>query len=145
MAEHQTSTIDIDATAAELFAIVTDLESYPDWVENIQSVEVHESSPDGLASRATMTVDTSFKVITYTLSYEYDYPSLVSWASEEGSDVKQLDGSYRFEPNDEGGTTVTYDLTLDTGFPVPGFMVRKAQRAIMSTALEGLKEQAEDT
>lgn len=144
MAEHHTATIDIEASAEELFAIVTDLESYPDWVENIKEIEILEVTDDGFPARASMTVDAMIQVVSYTLAYEYDYPNVVAWTSEPGGDLKQIDGSYRFDTDEEDGTTsVTYDMTLDPGFPVPGFMVRKAQRMIMGTALDGLKAQAE--
>lgn len=143
MAEHGTITVEIDATPEELFSIVTDLESYPDWVDNIKAVEVHEYDEDGFPLSSTMTADVKIKTLSYTLSYEYEYPNVVSWVSEPGSDVKHIEGSYRFEPLDSGATSVTYELTIDPGFPVPGFMLRNAQKAIISAALDGLRAQVE--
>ncbi len=139
-----TQTIEIDASPEELFAIVTDLDSYPDWVDGVKAVEIHELDDNELPLRSTMTLDVAIRTVTYTLGYEYDYPNSVAWACEEGGDIRRIDGSYTFEQEAEGEpTTVTYELTIDPGFPVPGFMLRKAQKAIMNAALKGLKAQAE--
>lgn len=143
MAETHSSSIEIESTPEELFEIITDLDQYPDWVQGVKSVDVHSTTDDGFPERATMVVDAAIKTVQYTLVYDYDYPGLVSWVAEPGSDLKQLDGSYRFEPNDDGTTTVLYDLTIDPNFRVPGFMVRQAQKAIMAAALGGLKQRAE--
>lgn len=142
MAEHRTATIDVDASAEELFEIVVDIENYPDWVQGVTGVEIHGRNDDGYPLQATMTVDAGVKTFTYRLEYDYDFPGLVSWKSVSG-DLKQIDGSYGFDVNDEGGTTITYELMIDPGFRIPGFMVRQAQKAIMSAALDGLKDRAE--
>lgn len=144
MAESHSSSIDVDASAEELFDIVVDLEAYPDWVQGVKAVEVHEEDGDGRPRRASMTVDAMIREVNYTLNYELEYPDVVSWTAEPGKDLKQIDGSYRFEVNDEGGTTVHYELTIDPNFRIPGFMLKQAQKAIMSSALHGLKSRAEE-
>ncbi|MBC7644676.1 MAG: SRPBCC family protein [Thermoleophilia bacterium] len=143
MAEHGTVTVELDATPEELFAIVTDLESYPDWVDGIVEVEVLEVADEGLPLSSRMTADVKIRTVSYTLSYEYEYPTVVTWTSEPGGDVKLIEGSYRFEPIDDNTTSVTYELTIDPGFPVPGFMLRSAQKAIIAAALDGLRAQTE--
>ena len=143
MAHHGTSSIDVDATCDELMAIACDLESYPDWVGDVKHVEVHETDADGRPLSATMRVDVTIREVTYTLDYEYDGDERMAWTSRPGGDVKHIEGSYTFEINDEGGTTVTYDLAIDPGFPVPGFLLKRAAKHITSTALDGLKARAE--
>lgn len=143
MAETQTASIDVACTVEEIFAIVTDVESYPDWAPDIKEVEILEETADGNPARATMVVDAKVKTVRYTLAYEYDYPEEVRWVSEPGGDIKQIDGSYKFTENDDDTTRVDYELTIDLGFPLPGFMMRTATKAIMSTALDGLKGVAE--
>lgn len=144
MAHHGTSSIDVDATAEELMAIVTDIESYPDWLPDVKQVDVHGRDEEGRPTSSTMTVDVTVRQVTYTLDYEYDGFERMSWTSRPGGDVKSIEGSYLFEINDEGGTTVTYDLAIDPGFPVPGFMLKRAAKHITSAALDGLKARAEE-
>ena len=143
MSHHGTSTIDVDATAEELFDIVTDLEAFPEWLTDVKGVEILETDDDGRPLASEMTVDVTIKEVTYVLDYEYDYPNTVSWTSRPGGDVKSIEGSYQFDINDEGGTTVTYDLAIDPGFPVPGFLLKRAAKHITAAALGGLKDRAE--
>jgi ribosome-associated toxin RatA of RatAB toxin-antitoxin module len=143
MAESGTATIEVDAPSEDLYDIVADLEAYPEWVPGLAEVIIHETDDDGLPLRATQVVDLGFKKAKYTLAYEHDRPSKISWESEPGGDIKFIGGSYEFEMNDDGGTSVNYELTVDPGFPVPGMMVRKAAKRIMKTALHGLKDRAE--
>jgi ribosome-associated toxin RatA of RatAB toxin-antitoxin module len=144
MAHHGTSSIDVDASAAELMAIVCDLEAYPEWVSDVKGVEIHERDADGRPLSSTMTVDVTIKVVTYTLDYEYDGDDRMSWASRPGGDIKRIEGSYTFEMTDDGGTNVVYDLAIDPGFPVPGFLLKRAAKHITAAALDGLKARAED-
>lgn len=144
MPHHGTSSIDIDATSSELMQIVCDLDAYPEWLSDVKGVEILDSDSSGRPLAATMTVDVTIKQVTYTLDYEFDGDKKVSWVSRPGGDIKHIEGSYSFEINDDGGTTVTYDLAIDPGFPVPGFLLKKAARHITSAALDGLKSRAEE-
>lgn len=144
MAHHGTSSIDVDATTAELMEIVCDLDAYPDWLPDVKAVEVLDRDGDGRPTAATMTVDVTIKEVTYTLDYEYDGDEKVAWVSRPGGDIKHIEGSYTFAINDEGGTNVVYDLAIDPGFPVPGFLLKRAAKHITSAALDGLKARAED-
>ena len=50
--------------------------------------------------------------------------------------------SSRFEPTDDGGTLVRYDLEIDLAIPLPGFVKRRAEVRILNTVRE-LKVRAE--
>jgi ribosome-associated toxin RatA of RatAB toxin-antitoxin module len=143
MAHHGTSTIDVDASAETLFAIVTDLESYPEWLTDVKEVEILGHDADGLPTASTMRVDVTIKEVTYTLDYADDAPHRGAWTSRPGGDVKLIEGSYEFAVNEDGGTTVTYSLAMDPGFPVPGFLLKRAAKHVTAQALTGLKSRAE--
>lgn len=144
MAHHGTSSIDVDATQSELMAIVTDIEAYPDWLPDVKQVDVLERDAEGRPTASTMTVDVTIREVTYTLDYEYDGDERMAWTSRPGGDVKSIEGSYTFEINDDGGTTVVYELAIDPGFPVPGFLLKRAAKHITAAALDGLKARAEE-
>lgn len=144
MAHHGTSSIDVDATTAELMAIACDIEAYPDWLTDVKSVEVLSTDKDGRPTASEMTVDVTIKTVTYVLDYEYDGDERMAWKSRPGGDVKLIEGSYVFEINDDGGTHVVYDLAIDPGFPVPGFLLKRAAKHITTAALNGLKARAEE-
>jgi ribosome-associated toxin RatA of RatAB toxin-antitoxin module len=143
MAETGTATIEIDASADEIYEIVADLEAYPDWVPGMSEVEILETDDEGLPLRVRQVVDMGFKTVRYVLAYEHDRPDRIAWESEPGGDIALIKGSYSFDVADSGATNVDYELTVDPGFPVPGFMVRQAAKRIMKTALHDLKSRAE--
>ncbi|HLK45967.1 MAG TPA: SRPBCC family protein, partial [Acidimicrobiales bacterium] len=81
---------------------------------------------------------------TYSLRYDYgDAPHVLSWGMVEGDITSKLDGSYRFEPSDGGGTLVTYQLEVELVVPIPGFVKQRAAQKIQRTALQELKARAE--
>jgi hypothetical protein len=87
-------------------------------------------------------VDAKLKVVSYTLGYDYSKaPESFSWKLVDG-DVKALEGSYTFDEF-EDVTEVRYEMAIDPGFPVPGFMKKQAEKQIVRSALQDLKKRAE--
>jgi uncharacterized membrane protein len=142
MAERVSDSIDIGATAQEIFDVAADFETYPDWNANIKNVEIKEADEEGYATQVWFEVDAKVRTVRYTLSYDYsNAPESFSWDLVDG-DVKELNGSYAFDEFDDV-TEVTYELRIEPGFPLPGFMKRQAERQIMKGALEDLKKRVE--
>jgi uncharacterized membrane protein len=142
MAERVSDTIDIEASAQEIFDVASDLETYPDWNANIKNVEIKETDEEGYATQVWFEVDAKVRTVRYTLEYDYsNAPESFSWELVDG-DVKELSGSYAFDEF-EDVTEVTYELKIEPGFPLPGFMKRQAERQIMKGALEDLKKRVE--
>ena len=142
MAESVSDSIDIAASAEEIFAVATDLEKYPEWNANIKKVEVQESDDEGRPTKVWMEVDAKIKTVSYTLSYDYsEAPESFSWDLIEG-DVKELSGSYVFDEFDDV-TEVRYETRVDPGFPMPGMIKRQAQKQIVKGALQDLKKRVE--
>ncbi|HVF54152.1 MAG TPA: SRPBCC family protein [Actinomycetota bacterium] len=139
MADSVKDSIDIEARADELFQAAIDFESYPSWADGVKKVEVKERDDEGRPLKVWWQVDAKVKTITYTLQYDYSSaPESFSWKLVEG-DLNSLEGSYTFD--EFGDTTdVTYEMTADLGFPVPGFIKRQGEKQIVRTALEGLKK-----
>lgn len=142
MADSVSDSIDIAASAEEIFAVATDLEKYPEWNANIKKVEVQESDDEGRPTKVWMQVDAKIKTVSYTLSYDYsEAPESFSWDLIEG-DVKELSGSYVFDEFDDV-TEVRYETRVDPGFPMPGMIKRQAQKQIVKGALQDLKKRVE--
>ena len=142
MADSVSDSIDIAASAEEIFAVATDLEKYPEWNANIKKVEIKESDEEGRPTQVWMQVDAKIKTVSYTLEYDYsDAPDSFSWDLVEG-DVKELSGSYAFDEFDDV-TEVRYETRVDPGFPMPGMLRRQAQKQIVKGALQDLKKRVE--
>lgn len=142
MAGSVKDSIDIRASALEIFEVATDLDSYPDWNEDIKRVEVKQRDDENRPVEVWMEVDVKLKLVGYTIEYDYSAaPGFFSWSLVEG-DVKELEGSYRFDEFDDV-TEVTYEMRVDPGFPIPGFLRRQAERRVVRGALENLKQRVE--
>ncbi len=144
MAESVSDTIDIEASAEDIFVVATDFEKYPEWNANIKKVEIKETDDEGRATRVWMQVDAKIRTVSYTLEYDYsNAPESFSWQLLEG-DVKELSGSYEFDEFDDV-TEVRYETRVDPGFPIPGMLKRKAEKQIVKGALQDLKKRVEST
>jgi hypothetical protein len=143
MAEHANERIRIDATREECLAVVLDFEAYPSWARDLKQVTITERDAEGrgrLVEFRAAAMGQSFK---YVLAYDYtSLPDSFSWVLDSGEKLRQLDGTYRFEPEDDG-TRVHYDLVVDLSIPLPGLIKRRAAGMIMGTALRELKKAVE--
>jgi uncharacterized membrane protein len=145
MADATTSSIVIAAPPERVMAVIADFPAYPEWAEQVKSVEVLGSGDTGRAERVKFTMDAGPIKDSYTLDYTWapDGRS-VSWTLVKGQMQKRQNGSYTLA-GDESGTTVTYSLAVDLNIPMIGMLRRKAEKVIIDTALKGLKRRVEST
>jgi carbon monoxide dehydrogenase subunit G len=143
MADTTEGSTEIDASPAEVLAVITDFDAYPEWA-GVQSAEVRARDGDGRPSEVAMKVSQMGVDAAYTLSYTYAPGDAgVSWTTTEASGaVKDVTGEYALEPVG-AGTKVTYRLALELGIPLPGLLKRQAQKQVINTALGGLKKRVE--
>jgi carbon monoxide dehydrogenase subunit G len=144
MADRTEGSTEIDATPAEIMAVITDFEAYPEWATGVKHAKVLERDAKGRAVTVAYEVSQSGVGATYTLAYTYGGRGRrLSWTTVEASGVvKDIEGEYVLEPV-EGATRVTYRTTIDLSIPLMGFMKRQAEKMIISTALDGLKARVE--
>lgn len=140
MAEGTFSTLEIDATPEELYDVAADVAAYPEWASGVKEVEVIDVDGEGRVDRARFVLEGFVKEIEYVLKYTHDRPSVLSWVAEESDDLKMLEGSYQFDPTDDGSTEVVYSLSVEPKFIIPGFIKRQAEKQIVTTALRGLRK-----
>src|SRR2546423_2835339 len=143
-AESGSESIEIQATPDAIFQVMTDIDSFPKWMDEFKEATVLDRDDQGRPARASFELDAKIKTVRYVLAYSYPEGGL-AWESEEGGDVKLIKGSYLLSPAPSGGeaTTVTYNFEIDPGFPVPSFIRRQAVKMIVSRALGGLKKRVE--
>lgn len=142
MADSVSDKILINATPAEVMAVIQDIESYPQWGD-FTEVQVLSKNADGLAEDARFSLKTAIGSDTYEIHYTWNGNESVSWTlNEQSSMLKVLNGTYALA--DKGGSTeVTYELEVDIKLPLMGFMKKKAGQTIVDTALKGLKKRVE--
>ena len=71
MAEHAEGTTEVFATPSEVMAVVADFEAYPEWVANLEEVEVLARDRRGRGTRVAFRLGTPWGEQAYTLAYEY--------------------------------------------------------------------------
>jgi ribosome-associated toxin RatA of RatAB toxin-antitoxin module len=142
MAEQTTSSIVIDAPAAEVMAVIADFPAYPEWAQGMKEAEVVEEGADGRADKVHFELEATPIKDSYTLAYEWKGDSSVTWVLVEGKMLKAMEGAYLLRPSG-AGTEVTYRLAVDLSIPMIGLLRRKAEKVIIDTALKGLKKRVE--
>lgn len=146
MSSRTQESIRIAAEPGEVCDIVADVESYPEWSSDVRSVTVLGEDAESWPQEVEFTIDAGPISDTYVLAYEWaldaDGVGDVSWHLVRSSKLKALDGRYTIA-RDGDGTLVTYDLSVDLAVPLPGMLRRKAEKTIVTTALDGLKARAE--
>jgi ribosome-associated toxin RatA of RatAB toxin-antitoxin module len=143
MPEHAEGTTEVDASPAEVMAVIADFDAYPDWVGNLEDVQVLARDRRGRGTRVAFRLRTPVLTAAYTLAYRYaPRDEGVSWRYVEGT-LQDLTGSYALEPTGDGATRVTYRLDVELGMPLPGLVKRQAAKQIVRSALSDLKRRVE--
>ncbi len=143
MAEHAEGSTEVFASPAEVMAVVADFDAYPDWVGNLEEVEVLARDRRGRGTRVAFRLRTPMGDQAYTLAYDYQPRDAgVTWTYVEGT-LDDLAGSYTLEPIADGTTQVTYRLEVALGVPLPGLVKRQAAKQIVRSALSDLKRRVE--
>ena len=144
MPDQATETMKIEAPPERLFDVVTEFEQYPAWAADVKHVEVLERDERGRGTRVAFRAAAMGRSTSYTLAYDYsNAPREVSWVLERGDITRRLDGTYIFEPADDGSTFVTYHLAVELVVPLPGFIKSRAEGRIIGNALRELKAKVE--
>ena len=105
---------EIEAPIEEVWAVVDDVASAPDWQEGLDSMEPLERDAQGRVAVANSTTDAKVKTVTTRVRFEYEPPRRVTWRQEKG-DLKSLVGSWELEDLGGGRTRATYRLDGDPG------------------------------
>ena len=147
MADQATEHMSVSASPERCFSVVADIERYPEWAADIKEIVVDERDAEGRPVLVTFRAAAFGRSTSYTLRYDFsEAPRSLSWKLTKGDITSKLDGSYVFDPAEEGsGTHVRYHLEAELRVPIPGFIKMRAQSRIMSTALRELKARVESS
>ena len=149
MAEQTSSSIVVDAPAADVMAVIADFPAYPEWAKGVTVADVVASfdaeDPDahGRAKEVYFALDVAPIKDEYTLSYVWSGDRQVTWTLAQGKMLRSLDGAYVLDEVAPGQTEVTYRLALDVSIPLIGMLKRKGEKILIDTALKGLKKRVE--
>jgi uncharacterized membrane protein len=146
MADQATQQMVVNASPQRTWDVLTDFDDYPTWAADLKSVEVVARDGDGRPLEVAYRVAAMGRSTSYTLRYDYsEAPQVLAWRQVRGDITRKLDGSYVLAPvdGDTDRTLVTYHLEVDLVLPLPGFVKRRAEARLLSTALRSLRDHLE--
>lgn len=144
MSDMSSSSTTIEAPAAEVRAVLFDIESYPTWSTAIKSVEVHEKDDAGRPTKLTIKVEAGVLKDRATLTYDWSKaPDELSFSLDEADMMTEMNGHYAIKDNGDDTTTVTYSLGTALAMPVPDMMRRKVEMSTIELSISQLKKKLE--
>jgi ribosome-associated toxin RatA of RatAB toxin-antitoxin module len=143
MADRTSASITVAAPLAEVMAVIADFAAYPQWISEIRAAEVISQDEAGRGVRVRFQLDAGLIRDSYVLAYTWDGDRAVKWElAEAGTVITEMNGGYLLADTGQG-TAVTYELMIDVRIPMLGMMKRRAEKAVIDTALKGLKGRVE--
>lgn len=139
MSETVSASLTVEADLDAVMDVIGDLERYPEWQDEVETVEVLETDQDGWPVKAWFSVDAKILRTSYTLAYAYT-DTTMRWWLVEGEHVRRIDGRYALDDNGDGTTTVAYELEVEPAISLPKSLRRLAAQRIVDRALEGLRQ-----
>jgi len=108
------ASLDVDASLEDLWAIVEDVESAPEWQDGLNEMNVIDRDDQGRVLRAESVSDAKVKTVKSIVRFSYEDRTSVRWEQEKG-DLKSVEGGWELEAIGDGQTRVTYWLEGDPG------------------------------
>jgi ribosome-associated toxin RatA of RatAB toxin-antitoxin module len=134
-----TETLKVDFDT--LFDTITDYESYPEFLEGCQSVEL--LSTKGSKKKVKYQVK-MMKDVEYTLEHKEDRKKgTICWDLIEGNIMKKNSGLWTLQADGDDQTTVTYEIEIDFTIPVPSLIMSKLVKGSLPGMIRSFEKQAQ--
>lgn len=108
------STAEIEAPIAEVWALVEDVEKAPDWQGGLKAMHALERDDEGRATLCEAETDAKVRTVKSVIRFRYDGPSSLRWTQEKG-ELKSVEGSWQLEDLGDGRTRATYAIETELG------------------------------
>ena len=124
---------EIEAPIDEVWAVVEDVLSAPDWQGGLVSIRSLETDAEGRATLVESENDIKVKRVKTIVRFSYDGPGKLSWKQEKG-DLKSVEGSWKLDDIGDGRTRATYTLDSDPGRMI-GMLIRGPVESVIRSML----------
>jgi carbon monoxide dehydrogenase subunit G len=137
---------DIDAPIADVWAVVEDVSTAPDWQGGLVAVTPLEHDGDGRPTLVESESDIKVRHVKTQVRFRYEPPTTLAWTQVKG-DLKSVEGSWTLQDLGDGRTRATYALDSDPGRLLGALIrgpVESAIRSMLVNARPGeLKQRVE--
>ncbi len=113
---------EIDAPIAQVWEVVQDTETAPEWQAGMDKMTVRERDADGRPELVETETDATVRTVKSTVRFAYEPETKLTWTQVKG-DLKSVVGSWELEDLGGGRTKATYSLDGDPG-RVLGMLIR---------------------
>lgn len=113
---------EIDAPVKDVWAVVEDVLTAPDWQGGLVSMSALEHDDKGRPTLVEVENDIKVRHVKTQVRFRYEPPTRLLWTQEKG-DLKSVEGSWTLEDLGGGRTRATYTLDSDPG-RVLGMLIR---------------------
>jgi len=133
------SSITINTPIKVIYDVVTDFETYPEFLPETREVEIIKKNAKSAQVEFTIKL---IKTIRYMLDYKLTPPKKVVWSYVEG-DFRDCSGSWVFTEQGKGVTEATYTVDVEFGLFVPKKITEMLVGRNLPVLMNSFKERAE--
>jgi carbon monoxide dehydrogenase subunit G len=131
------STAEIAAPIDQVWAVVQDVETAPQWQGGLNKLRTLDRDDQGRPIRCETETDGKVRSVKSVVRFTYDAPTRLSWTQEKG-DLKSVDGSWELSDLGDGRTKATYDIEVDLGRTL-GMLIRGPLVDLLRHVLAGAR------
>jgi coenzyme Q-binding protein COQ10 len=135
-----TKSIEINAPIEKVYAVITDYESYPEFLDEQSDAKV--LSKNGNVAEVMFKLKV-VKEIEYRLRIVETAPSSIQWTLIKGEMMKENNGGWKLEVIDANKTRCTYSIELGLGMLVPKSVATMLAETTLPKTLDAFKRRVE--
>ena len=140
------STAEIEAPIEQVWDVVEDVLSAPEWQGGLKDMEELERDTAGHVTLAETSSDAKVRTLKSTVRFAYHGPDRLDWRQEKG-EMKSVQGSWELEDLGDGRTQATYQLEVELGrmlgMVIRGPLVDALRGQLVSARADELKARVE--
>ncbi|QRY52885.1 SRPBCC family protein [Mycolicibacterium septicum] len=118
-------TVEVDAPADKIMAIVGDFEAYPQWNPEIKGCWILARYDDGRPSQLRMDVEIQGQSGTFINAVYYPAENQIYTVLQQGDHFTKQEQRFSVVPLGPDSTLLQVDLEVEVKLPIPAMMVKK--------------------
>ncbi|MBX8691511.1 cyclase [Mycobacterium sp. 20091114027_K0903767] len=118
-------TVEVDAPAEKIMAIVGDFEAYPQWNPEIKGCWILARYDDGRPSQLRLDVEIQGQSGVFINAVYYPAENQIFTVMQQGDHFTKQEQRFSVVPLGPDNTLLQVDLDVEVKLPVPAMMVKK--------------------
>jgi ribosome-associated toxin RatA of RatAB toxin-antitoxin module len=135
-------TVEVNADADSILAIVADFEKYPEWNDEAKAVYVLARYDDGRPSQLRLDMEIQGQSGTFIQAVYYPGENQIQTVLQQGEVFTKQDQLFSVVGMGPA-SLLTVDLEVEVSLPVPDMMVKKLVNDVLEHLADNLKTRAE--